>query len=140
MDEELLRFFNKINFTDYDESLFAGVKIDKVVVVSKTSSFKVYLKLPDLISFSCLFKLDLASKNGLSGKSLKIEYSYDNITNENKKNFFLEILEKLKKEKPSLSSLEEKNVIFNEDDIVIEASSKFEQELFISFFLLLFLL
>ena len=130
MDEELTRFFNKINLTDIDPLVYEGVKIDKVVVVSKTSSFKVYLSFPDLISYNELTKLDVASKNGLSGKELKLSYSYQNISEEKKKDFFLEVLEELKKEKPSLSALEEKNIKFENDEIIVAASSSFEKELF----------
>ena len=97
MNEELTRFFNKINLTDYDETAYAGVNILKVVVLSKTASFKVYLNFPDLISYNELKKLVEASKNGLSEKALKIDYSYENITDDAKKAFFLEVLEELRK-------------------------------------------
>ena len=128
MSDELTRFFNKINLTDYDAKAYENVSILKVVVLSKTSSFKVYLSFPDLISYKELKKLDEASKNGLSEKALKIDYSYENISDEAKKSFFLEVLEELKNEKPSLASLEEKNIKF--EDNIIEASSAFEKELF----------
>ena len=130
MNEELNRFLDKIGLKDYDEKEFSNAQILKVVVNKKNSSFKVFLHFADLISFTELEKLDQARKNGLAEKELLIDYSYEDISREKLLNFIHEVLESLKKDKPSLKSLGKENVKLEEKKIIIEASSNFEQKIF----------
>ena len=130
MNEELIRFFDKIGFKDYNVGEFINAKILKVVVNKHNSSFKVFIRFVDLISLEELEKLDNAGKNGLAGKDLLIDYSYENISDEKLIRFIIGVLNSLKKEKPSLQSIEDDSIKLNNNKIVIEATSNFEKELF----------
>ena len=130
MSEELTRFFDKIGLKDYNVGEFINTKILKVVVNKKNSSFKVFLQFEDLISFNELEKLDKARENGLAEKELLIDYSYENISDEKLLKFIIEVLDSLKKNKPSLKSLENESIKLDNKKIILEASSNFEKEIF----------
>ena len=131
MNEELTRFFDKINFKDYNVGEFVNAKILKVVVNKQKSSFKVFLNFEDLISYSELEKLTEASKNGLADKKLLIEYSYDNISEEKLLKFIIDVLNEIKDSKPSLKSLEDDNIKIENKKIMVEASSEYEKKSFL---------
>ena len=127
MDNELKRFLTKINFVCSDESEFENAFIEKVVVNKQTASFKVYMRLPKLLSYKTITELLECLKSGLSGKPCLIDFSYQDIVDEDVSIYIKEIIKELVKNKPSLISLAENEIKFENGVYFIEASSKFEQ-------------
>ena len=127
MDNELKRFLTKINFDCSDEKEFENAKIVKVVVNKQTASFKVYLELAHMLSYATINELLSCAKKGLSDKPCLINFSYLEKNIEDISLYVKEIIKELIKNKPSLISLTENEIKFENGCYYIEASSKFEK-------------
>ncbi|MBR6133130.1 MAG: PolC-type DNA polymerase III [Bacilli bacterium] len=127
MQEQLERFFNSINFT-YDSEDFSDAIISKVVLNKKSEIFEVYIKSDKPINPVSSLSLIKASKNGIKGKGkCHINFVYEDISDDDILEAFKVLLGDLIIKRPSLVSLENKNIYIDDDFITIELDSKSEE-------------
>ena len=128
MNDTLKRFFDKINFNDYDE--FQNAEIEKVIVNKKKETWEVHIKNPSVLSIEIALKLIEVAKNGIEDvSSIMIKYIYDNITEDDILTYFKYYLNKLANKNPSLVSLLDTNISIENKKINIEVISKIEADL-----------
>ena len=125
MSEELTRFFNKINFNNNDE--FKDSSVLKVTVNSKTEAMTVYIKCIFLPKYNTLKELFKSVDKGIEGiKELNVKLSYDNLTIDDRLNFFKNIFNEIKNTHPSLEGINNDDISFKDDNYIIEVISKLE--------------
>ena len=128
MDKALIRFFNKINFYNYDS--FINAKVLKVVVNKKKESWTVYINSPLFIDAEEIERLITTAKNGVDNvNTIDIVMEYDNITDEDIITCFRKFLNSLTINNPSLVSLEDTNIVINDNVITVDVISSIEQDL-----------
>ena len=103
--EELQRFLTSLNF-EYNNAL-DNTTIEKVILKKATSTYNVYLRSKNVLNCDLVVDLFNAAKNGINGKDkCYIELLYDNISDEDIKEYIEKVLESIVFEHPSLMGLE----------------------------------
>ena len=127
MNDKLVRFFEKINFI-YNESDFFETEVVKVVVNKLDKSWNVYLKNPKPIKVDVIKELKIVCDKGIVDVStIKLTFSYDNVDKVDVVNAVKSYILDLIKNSPSLGSLEESEIIIENNKINIEVTNKFEE-------------
>ncbi len=129
MDNSLERFFNKIKFEDRED--FINAKVLKVIVNAKKETWEVHISTPSIINPEKVLKLINIAEKGLEEDVSKITivFEYDSISNEDILTAFKFFLNDLIKDNPSLISVEDSNIIIEEEKISIDVISKMEADL-----------
>ena len=127
MQEKLVKFFKSIEFEDTNED-FCEASISRVVLNKKKESFEVFIENDRPINPLATFELLKASKNGINGeKKCHINFIYNDMDDEDILEAFKVLLGDLIIKRPSLVSLENKNISIDDDFIIIELDSKSEE-------------
>ena len=123
---EVTRFFNSIKFNhpEYIEE----AKILKVVLLKKLEIFEVYLHFKNPLPITICEELLNCAQNGIYGSSAcQLRFSYENTPSDSIMEYVNYIKKKLLEEKPSLMGLKETNVTIENDVIIFEVTTKFEE-------------
>ena len=100
MKEDLKRFFDSINF--YDDE-FIDSSLNRVVLKKSEDKFYVYISSPKVCSLEVVNRLFLCAKSGINGeKKCQVILEYDDITDEELKEYFDYLLDNAIIKKPSL--------------------------------------
>jgi len=127
MQDKLNKFFKSINYEDINSD-FINASISKVVLNKKKESFEIFIENEKPINPVATLSLLNASKKGINGKNkCHINFIYNDINDEDILNAFKLLLGELIIKRPSLVSLENKNIKVDDDFIIIELDSKSEE-------------
>lgn len=127
MQESLIKFFKSIGYEDTDE-YFCDAHISKVILNKKTESFEVFLENEVPINPVATLELNKCALKGINGKSkCHINYVYNDMSDDDILEAFKVLLGELISKRPSLVSLENKNISIDDDFIIIELDSKSEE-------------
>ena len=127
MQEKLLNFFNSIGFTDEDGD-FVDASISKVVLKKKEEIFEVFIENERPINPVRTFELIKCASKGINGKNkCHINFIYNDMDDEDILEAFKVLLGDLITKRPSLVSLENKNIAVDDDFIIVELDSKSEE-------------
>ena len=111
MQEKLLNFFNSIGFTDEDGD-FVDASISKVVLKKKEEIFEVFIENERPINPVRTFELIKCASKGINGKNkCHINFIYNDMDDEDILEAFKVLLGDLITKRPSLVSLENKNIL-----------------------------
>ena len=100
----------------------------KVVVNKLDKSWNVYLKNPKPIKVEVIKELKIVCDKGIVDVStIKLTFSYDNVDKVDVVNAVKSYILDLIKNSPSLGSLEESEIIIENNKINIEVTNKFEE-------------
>lgn len=126
MDDKLLRFFKKINFNDAIS--FENAKLDTMVINRKNNSWLIKIKADELINVNSVLKLKKLCADGIEDvKKIEIEISYETLDPESILEYFIHFLDQLIEKSPSLSSIDKDRITIDDEIILIEVSSKIEE-------------
>ena len=127
MQEKLVKFFKSIEFEDTNED-FSEASISRVVLNKKKESFEVFIENDRPINPVATLELLKCAKKGINGKNkCHITFIYNDIEDEDILDAFKVLLGDLIVKRPSLVSLENKNISIDDDFIIIELDSKSEE-------------
>jgi hypothetical protein len=127
MQEKLLNFFNSVGFTDEDGD-FENASIAKVVLKKKEELFEVFIENDRPINPVRTLELVKCASKGINGKSkCHINFIYNDMDDEDILEAFKVLLGDLITRRPSLVSLENKNIAIDDDFIIVELDSKSEE-------------
>ena len=127
MQEKLLNFFNSVGFTDEDGD-FLEASIAKVVLKKKEQIFEVSIENERPINPVRTLELVKCASKGINGKGkCHINFIYNDMDDEDILEAFKVLLGDLITKRPSLVSLENKNISIDDDFIIIELDSKSEE-------------
>ncbi len=126
MQDKLRRFFDSIGFEDKDNN-FSEASITRVVVNKKKESFEVFINNDRPINPVATLELVKTAKKGLKGKPCHINFIYDDMEDNDILEAFKVLLGDLIVKRPSLVSLENKNISIDDEFIIIELDSKSEE-------------
>ena len=126
--DNLIRFLKCIGIENTDK--YVNLKINKVIVDKNNDEIDVYLDCLKYIEPSMLDEILNNSKNGINGKTkCKVYLINDKLSQDEIINVFKYVLNKFILKKPSLSNLENNNIIFDEGVIILEVNTQIEEEL-----------
>ena len=124
---EMERFFNSIGFVDKDGA-FLEATISKVVLNRQKESFEVFIENEKPINPVATLELTKCAKRGINGKSkCHINFIYNEMEDEDILEAFKVLLGELIAKRPSLVSLENKNISIDDDFIIVELDSRSEE-------------
>lgn len=127
MTEELQRFFKSISYS-YEESIFDGASVEKVIYLKKKELFEVYLQLKKVLPYVVLKDLLKATENKINGTgACKVYFSYASVMKEDVLSYLQELVRELTEKRPSLVNLNEALVNIEEEVITLEVSTKLEE-------------
>jgi len=127
MTEELQRFFKSISYS-YEESIFDGASVEKVIYLKKKEVFEVYLQLKKVLPYVVLKDLLKATENKINGTgACKVYFSYASVMKEDVLSYLQELVRELTEKRPSLVNLNEALVNIEEEVITLEVSTKLEE-------------
>lgn len=127
MTEELKRFFKSIKY-DYDESIFDGASVLKVIYLKKKELFEVHLQLEHVLPYPVLKDLLKAIENKINGTgACSIRFVYLSVTKEDVLAYLKELILELTEKRPSLVNLNEALVVMEEEVITLEVSTPVEE-------------
>ena len=127
MQEKLTKFFTSIGFEDTNND-FSEAQISRVVLNKKKESFEVFIENEKPINPVATLELIKCAKKGINGKNkCHITFIYNDIDDEDILEAFKVLLGELIIKRPSLVSLENKNISIDDDFIIIELDSKSEE-------------
>jgi len=127
MQEKLNKFFTSISFQDTNND-FSNASISRVVLNKKKESFEVFIENDRPINPVATLELTKCAKKGINGKNkCHITFIYNDINDEDILEAFKVLLGELIVKRPSLVSLENKNISIDDDFIIIELDSKSEE-------------
>jgi len=128
MDDKLIRFFNKIEFSDIES--FKNSKVIKVTINKKDETWNVYIENEIPVNVESAINLINISKKGITDvKEINIIFENNNVTEEVIIEYFKYLLNNLIKKSPALSSIMDNKITYNNDVINIEVSSEIEENL-----------
>lgn len=131
MNEELVRFFNSLNFVDKN-NFFKDTLVSKVVIKKKSNSFEVFLSSPSHIDPEAVSKLLQKATKGINGKNkVNVNLMITDVNSDLVMTTFKFILAKLIKKRPSLSCLMDNNITIKDQVITLEVESKVEEKLIV---------
>ena len=127
MQEKMNKFFDSIGYKD-TEGYFQDAHISKVVLNKKNESFEVFIENDRPIYPLATLELVKASKKGINGeKKCHINFIYNDMEDEDILDAFKVLLGDLISKRPSLVSLENKNISIDDDFIIVELDSRSEE-------------
>lgn len=127
MQQKLLNFFTSVGFVDQDGD-FEGATISKVVLNKKNESFEVFIENDRPINPVATLALNKCALNGINGsKKCHVNYIYNDMDDNDILEAFKVLLGELINKRPSLVSLENKNISIDDDFIIIELDSRSEE-------------
>ena len=127
MTEELQRFFKSISFS-YQECVFEGASVLKVIYLKKKDLFEVHLQLKNVLPYDVLKDLLKATENKINGSgACVLRFTYETITKEDVLSYLKELVKELVEKRPSLVNLNDALVNIEEEVITIEVSTKLEE-------------
>jgi len=127
MQESLNNFFNSIGFSD-SEGYFKDAYISNVILKKKQEAFEVFIESSNPINPVATLSLNKCAQKGINGKNkCHINYIYDDMSDDDILEAFKVLLGELITKRPSLVSLENKNITIDDDFIIIELDSKSEE-------------
>ena len=127
MQENLIKFFNSLGYED-SNAYFSNASISKVIVDKKKESFEVFIENERPINPVATLELIKASKKGINGNTpCHINFIYNDMDDEDILEAFKVLLGDLITKRPSLVSLENKNIMIDDEFIIIELDSKSEE-------------
>ena len=123
----LQKFFKSINYDDvngdFEEASISSVKLNR-----KKESFEVFINSKRPINPVATLELNKCTKKGINGKyKCQVKYIFDDFDDEDILAAFKVLLGELIVKRPSLVSLENKNISIDDDFIIIELDSKSEE-------------
>ena len=125
--KELERFFNSINYRD-EEGNFLNANISRVILNKTKESFEVFIQSDRPINPVATLELIKCAKKGINGKNkCHINFLYDDMDDDDILEAFKVLLGELIIKRPSLVSLENKNITIDDDFIIIELDSRSEE-------------
>ena len=128
MDDKLLRFFNKINYTNIEE--FNNSKVTKVTINKEEETWTVYIENENCINIDIALELMNLAKKGIDGvKSINVVFENKNISENDIIDYFKYLLNEVVKVSPALSSIVNNKMNVNEEVITIEVISNIEEKL-----------
>lgn len=127
MQEKLNKFFESVGFEDKNED-FRTASISKVILNRKEKTFDVFIENEKPISPIVTLKLSKCALNGIHGQNkCYVHYVYNDMDDDDILEAFKVLLGELIIKRPSLVSLENKNITIDGDSIVVELDSKSEE-------------
>ncbi|HIS18238.1 MAG TPA: PHP domain-containing protein, partial [Candidatus Coprovivens excrementavium] len=127
MQEKLNKFFESVGFEDKNED-FRTASISKVILNRKEKTFDVFIENEKPISPIATLKLSKCALNGIHGQNkCYVHYVYNDMYDDDILEAFKVLLGELIIKRPSLVSLENKNITIDGDSIVVELDSKSEE-------------
>jgi len=128
MDDKLVRFFNKIGFTDIDA--FKNSKVIKVTINKKDDTWNVYIENEYPVNINSVVNLINICKKGIEDvKEINVVFENKNVYEEHIIEYFKYLLNNLVKKSPALSSILDNNLTFKDNVINIEVCSEIEENL-----------
>ena len=128
MDDKLVRFFNKIGFTDIDA--FKNSKVIKVTINKKDDTWNVYIENEYPVNINSVVNLINICKKGIEDvKEINVVFENKNVYEEHIIEYFKYLLNNLIKKSPALSSILDNNLTFKDNVINIEVCSEIEENL-----------
>ena len=128
MKDKVVNFLKSISFDDL--SIVDSIDIDKVILNKQKETFDVYLSLEKPLDVSIINKLIECSNNGINGdKKCNIYFKCNVVTDDDIIYYFRYILKDLINNKPSLSNLVDANINIEDNKLILECSTKNEEEL-----------
>ena len=119
MQQKLLNFFTSVGYEDKDEN-FKDASISKVVLNKQKESFEVFIENDRPINPVATFALNKCALKGINGsKKCHVNYIYNDMEDEDILEAFKVLLGELIVKRPSLVSLEHKNISIDDDFIII---------------------
>ncbi len=126
MEEKMLNFLKSIGFTDENKD-FEGASISKVILNKKDNSFNVFIENEKPLSPKATFSLLQCAKKGIRGENpCHVHFIYNDVDDQDILEAFKVLLSDLILKRPSLVSLENKNITIDDDFIIIELDSRSE--------------
>ncbi len=127
MQDKMKKFFDSIGFEDVNDD-FATANISRVILNKKKESFEVFIQNDKPINPVATLELTKCAKKGIKGKNpCHINFIYDDMQDEDILEAFKVLLGDLISKRPSLVSLENKNISIDDEFIIIELDSKSEE-------------
>ena len=127
MQDKLLNFFKSVGFDDKNGD-FKEAQISKVVLNKKTESFEVFIENDRPINPVATLSLSKHALKGINGKNkCHVNYIYNDMEDDDILEAFKVLLGDLIVKRPSLVSLENKNISIDDDFIIVEVDSKSEE-------------
>ncbi len=127
MQDKMVNFFKSINYEDKD-GFFNEATISKVILNRKSESFEVFIENEVPINPVATFELIKCAENGINGKNkCNVHFIYNSMEDSDILEAFKVLLGDLIVKRPSLVSLENKNIIVSDDYITIELDSRSEE-------------
>ena len=125
MKQDLKRFFDSINFFDEE---FSNSSLKRVVLKKSEDKFYVYISSPRVISLEVVNRLFLCAKSGINGDKLcQVILEYDNVTEDELKEYFNYLLDNAIIKRPSLVSVKNSNIDITNNIINISVTNMVEK-------------
>ena len=125
--EKMLNFFKSVSFDDKNND-FSDAHISKVVLHKNEDCFEVFIESDKPINPVASLELIKCAKKGINNeKKCHITFIYNDIEDEDILNAFKVLLGELIIKRPSLVSLENKNISIDDDFIIVEVDSRSEE-------------
>ena len=127
MQDKMKKFFDSIGYEDVNND-FINASISRVILNKKKDSFEVFIQNERPINPVATLELTKCAKKGIKGKNpCHINFIYDDMQDEDILEAFKVLLGDLISKRPSLVSLENKNISIDDEFIIIELDSKSEE-------------
>ena len=127
MQEKMFKFLDSVGYEDTDGN-FNNAYISRVILNKNKKSFEVFIQNDKPINPIATLKLINCAKKGIKGQGkCHINFVYDSMEDEDILEAFKVLLGELIAKRPSLVSLENKNITIDDDFIIIELDSKSEE-------------
>lgn len=127
MKEKFLKFFDSIGFTD-DEGHFDTAVLSEVVLDKKSNVLNIVIENDHPIDPTSTLRLIECANKGIKGKvQCNLAFVWNDIDDEDILSAFKVLLGDLISKRPSLVSLENKNISISDDVINVELDSRSEE-------------
>ena len=128
MDDKLVRFFNKINYSNIEA--FKDSKVIKVTINTSDDTWNVYIDNKSPVDINSSIELINIAKRGIENvDSINIIFSNRSVSDEDILSYFKYLLNELIKNIPSLTSIINNEITVSDDIITIEVISDIEEKL-----------
>ena len=130
MQEKIKKFLKSISYTDL--TISSKLTLDKVILKKDSETFEVFLSSDKPIDVQIADDILQCSKNGINNeKKCIVNFNYHNIDDDNLKDAFKYVLNKLIFKKPSLSNLMDNEVDVENNNIILKCATKSEESIII---------
>ena len=125
MNNELVRFFKSINFSD---GVFSDAILERVVLKKNDKKFIVYIKNKEVLPIKSVNNLFLCAMNGINGdKKCDCYLTYDMVKEEDIVSYLDYLLDEIIIRRPSLVSIKKSRVEVLNDTIYFHVLNEFER-------------